>query len=246
MGFNRAGDRVLSTTWVSQVHLWDAHAGMSLLTLSEGPVAGISAPSDDSVIATRVGDKLRLWRVHSGHEMRVLRHPWAEPNTGISRWKADASGRLLAVTLYSPDGMCFVDSRSGATTAFVPYAASEYYQLTQVGTRDGWVTGTSEGLELWPVEKSQNGESIKVGPPQRFLNHRSSHNVNAHASRDGLVMAIPNLSGSIILHSVYGRCISVAIHLTPTAAIRIDRWDSPYNRRSVLSGKFTKNSRRTN
>ena len=111
--FTRAGDRALSTDWRGQTYLWDAHSGQRLLTLPEDLHVSHRGMMQRSACVTRVGSKLRLWRVIPGDEIRVLRHRWAQAEAKITEVTPALAGRILAVNTQKPDTLSFFDVATG-------------------------------------------------------------------------------------------------------------------------------------
>src|SRR5439155_8134112 len=72
VAFNHAGDRLASTDWSNHTRLWDAAAGRTLLTLPNW--SGLQFSPNDRVLGPEYsGNKIRLWRLTGGRELRVLR-----------------------------------------------------------------------------------------------------------------------------------------------------------------------------
>ncbi len=111
VAFDHAGDRLVSHDWDDQTRLWDAANGRMLLTMPASFVAQFSP--DDRLIGpvTGGGNKIKLWGLATGRELRVLRPRGADSLENIHTPVARADGRTLAAG--TRQRLCFFDLASG-------------------------------------------------------------------------------------------------------------------------------------
>ena len=208
LAFNRTGDQLTSVDWGSSPRLWDAVTGRKLLTL---PGFGLPFSSNGSLLGPGSrADKIGLWRLASGHELRVLRPRNAGSLGNIVHPVVHADGRTLAAS--SHHELCFFDLMSGeelaaarltvADTANPTYfdPAHPKFGLPKVRA-EGWVTGGHHGLYLWPTRSDpMRPEVLHVGPPQQIAPQSSGgFSVGASASTDGRIVAVPQGDSTLVL-----------------------------------------------
>jgi WD40 repeat protein len=116
VAFNHAGDRLVSNDWSGQTRLWDVTTGRLLLTMPGN--FGLQFSPDDRLLGfQRSGNKLRLYRLAGGQELRVLRRRNADSLETINFPVVDTNGRMLAAS--GPDWLSFFDLASGEELASV-------------------------------------------------------------------------------------------------------------------------------
>jgi serine/threonine protein kinase/WD40 repeat protein len=214
VGFNRAGDRLLSTDWNQVWRLWDTRNGQLLLTVPAGGDCLRFSAGDRLVAADwSLGTKVRLYRFLSGSEFRTVVHR-AGTSTGefpgeLTRGSAilDAEGRLLAYS--TRKGIALVDVARCEDVALLPLPDNVPLRFEPKGEAL-WTYGGS-GLLRWPLGADPaNKERRRVGPPQKMANHMT-HAVYWGSSLDVHVVAIPNLSqGALLWHRTANHTITLA------------------------------------
>src|SRR5262249_31523638 len=117
LAFNHAGDRVISWDWSGRSRLWDAVMGRLLLTAPDN-VGPRFSPDGALIGPSSKGGKIRLFRVASGHELRVLRRPGGPPGESTSCPMIGDAGVLAA---WSPNHLTFFDLAKGEELAAVAY-----------------------------------------------------------------------------------------------------------------------------
>src|SRR5262249_5753011 len=117
LAFNPAGDRVISWDWSGRSRLWDAVTGRLLLTAQDN-VGPRFSPDGTLIGPGSKGGKIRLFRVASGHELRVLRRPGAPPGESTFYPMIGDAGVLAA---WSPNHLTFFDLTRGEELAAVAY-----------------------------------------------------------------------------------------------------------------------------
>ena len=213
--FNHAGDRLVSSDWSGQVRLWDAVAGSTLLTM---PLFGQFSSNDRLFGPNYSGNKIRLWRLAGGRELRVLRPRSAGSLDNIVCPVLHADGRILAAGANGQ--LCFFDLDSGeelksapmplahsARPVFFdpPHVAQDSPAPESSVQKDhpgGWMTGGQSGLYFWPAEQdAARPEVLRVGPPQLITpNPGGGFSVGASASADGGVVAVPQGDSTLMLY----------------------------------------------
>jgi serine/threonine protein kinase/WD40 repeat protein/tetratricopeptide (TPR) repeat protein len=214
VAFNHAGDRLVSLDWGRQTRLWDAATGRMLLTM---PGAfGLQFSPDDRLLGPATsGNKIRLWRLAPGRELRVLRCRNAGSLETINSPVVHADGRTLAAC--GPHWLSFFDLASGEELASVrqpqvaavnpvffdpPHPSPSPEGGGKGEGSGGWMTGGYSGLCLWPARPDPaRPEVLCVGPPQQLApGLESGFSVGASASADGRVVAVPQGSSTLVLH----------------------------------------------
>jgi serine/threonine protein kinase/WD40 repeat protein len=194
--FNHAGDRLLSIDMDRQTRLWDATSGRVLLTLPGN--FGLRFSADDALLGPqRNGSNVRLWRVATGRELRVLRHPVADRREFLAQPVPDADGRVLAAI--SSRGLCFFDLAGGQELASVPLPDPESTYLRCFLAPGGWLMSNREnGTLLWPVQPAADQPNLlDAGPPRPFA---AAGLEGASASPDGRVAALATSDSALVLH----------------------------------------------
>ncbi len=216
VAFNHAGDRLASVDWNSPTRLWDTAAGRTLLSL---PGVGLQFSSDDRLFGPEYsGNKIRLWRLASGQELRVLRPRSAGSLDNIHSPVLHADGRILAAG--ARHQLCFFDLASGEELASVrllrqdgahpvffdppclPQGKPDGKSGLPGDRSGGWMTGGSRGLYLWPARQdSTRPEVLRIGPPQQITpNPGGGFSNGASASADGRVVAVPQGHSTLVLY----------------------------------------------
>jgi WD40 repeat protein len=211
--FNHAGDRLVSRDWSSTALVWDVASARLLLT-----IPGLSGhfSADDRISGYTIsGNNIRLWRLASSQELRLLRCRNARSLDGIANPVNDASGRLLAAS--AGDWLSFFDLGSGEEVTSVQLPCSDaarpvFFDLPrppvtakESGTGaefGGWMTGGRSALYLWPARLDCARPGVlRVGPPQLLApDSGAGYSVGASASTDGRVVAVPQGNSTLLLH----------------------------------------------
>ena len=216
VSFNRAGDRLLSTDWSGLARLWDAAAGKTMLTL---PGFKPEFSSNDSLFGPHYGtNKISLWRLAGGQELRVLRPRSANVQDNIVSPVIHPDGRVLAAA--SKNELCFFDLLNGEEMTSVPLPLTnaarpvffDSFRSPQTGKDrssdaekeqpEGWMTAGRSGLYLWPARRDSNHpELMRIGPPRIITpNQESGFSIGTSASSDGRVVAIPQGHSTLVLY----------------------------------------------
>ncbi len=195
IGFNHAGDRLVSYDWSRQTRLWDANTGQLLLTLP-GFVSPQFSADDTLMGPQRLGGRVRLWRVATGRELREFR-PRADAGQQYLRTPvAHAGGRVLAAV--SQDGPCFFDLGSGAELASAragPRGALEWRAFIPPG---GWLMSIQGGVLFWPARTAPAAPGVlRVGPPKLLAEAGAN---GASASPDGRVLVLADGNRALLLN----------------------------------------------
>ena len=194
MAYNRAGDRLLSTSYDRQTRLWDAVSGRLLITMP-GTYGAQFGPTDASIGLGRAGTKLAIWQLADGRELRHIRRSKAEDRDVVASPVLDADGRVLAAN--SRTGLVFFDFASGRELAAVRLRETATAYARSFDRRDGWMTSGSTDALLWPVHSDPDRtDVIRVGPPRSI---GASGHAGADATPDGRVRIIPQNTGLLLL-----------------------------------------------
>jgi WD40 repeat protein len=175
--------------------------------------------SDDRLLGPEhSGNKVRLWRLAQGRELRVLRPRSAGSLDNIHSPVLHADGRILAAS--ANHQLCFFDLASGEELASVRLQLADtarpaFFDPPQPsqsrpepksglsGERAGsWVTGGYNGAYLWSVRQDPAWPGVmRIGPPQQLApNPGGSYSVGASASADGRVVAVPQGNSTLVLY----------------------------------------------
>ena len=215
--FNHAGDWLASGDWGGQTRLWDVVAGRTLLTMSGS--FSLQFSSNDRLFGPEYsGNKVRLWRLAGGRELRMLRPRSAGSLDNITSPVIHADGRTLAAA--TRHQLCFFDLVSGEELDSVrlpladgarpvffdpphPPQGRPVGKSSQEGDQSGgWMTGGYSGLCLWPARQdAARPEVMRIGPPEQIAPNPGggSFSIGASASADGRVVAVPQGSSTLIL-----------------------------------------------
>jgi WD40 repeat protein len=214
VAFNHAGDRLASSDWAGQPRLWDAVAGRTLLTM---PFFG-QFSSDDRLFGPEYsGNKIRLWRLAGGRELRVLRPRSTGSLDNVYSPVVHIDGHILAAA--ARHQLCFFDLASGEELASVRLPLADAARPTffdpphppqgrpdpksglQGDRPGGWMTGGQAGLYLWPARQdAARTEVMRIGPPQQLApNPGGGFSNGASASADGRVVAVPQGHSTLVL-----------------------------------------------
>ena len=185
LAFNHAGDRVVSTDWGGETRLWDAVTGRLLLR-SPGYV-GLRFSRDDKLLGYgHSGNKVRLYRVAPGRELRAVRHLLAGPKDQVGSPVLDSDGRILAMGEENlQNDACqsrrdillgFAERRRlgfqnrahgvGSSVAVKGTFAGNHFvqdcaQAENVGTRIGWLSSNLFGRHIADRAQNQAGLGLQ-------------------------------------------------------------------------------------
>jgi WD40 repeat protein len=197
LGFNHAGDRLVSTDWGGQTRLWDVATGRLLLTAPNS--LGLQFSSDDRLLGHGgSGNKIRLYRMAAGRELRVLRRRNAGSGPQIWSPVPHVNGRTLAAAAYSWVG--FFDLPSGEEIGTLQLPRAEEAYPKSFLPAGGWLTTGTGGVLFWPAEPDPARDGVlRVGPPRRLTNVANENVDNVGVSRDGRVLAVSQGHHAILL-----------------------------------------------
>jgi serine/threonine protein kinase/WD40 repeat protein len=199
LGFNHAGDRLVSTDWGGQTRLWDVATGRLLLTMP-GTFGLQFSPDDRWLGLGKNGSNITLARLADGRELRALRRRNADSQEVIANPVVHGDGRTLAAS--SPDWLSVFDLASGEELGSVrlPYQSAAYPAFFD--PQVGWMTGGHGGVFFWPASPvPARPEVLSVGPARHLApGLASAYAVGTRASPDGLVVAVPTGASTIVLH----------------------------------------------
>jgi serine/threonine protein kinase/WD40 repeat protein/Tfp pilus assembly protein PilF len=225
LGFNHAGDILVSNSWDGTIRLWDPWTGHQLL-ISSG---GTQFSRDDRLMGGFAESRAALWEVALGRECRKLA---AAQEVGKGPWSVDFSpdGRLLASG--HEDGVRLWDvasSREAALLRLPPMPNS----LTAIFDPDGGnlITTGTIGAYRWPIKWAvREGEApaepgpassagasssrlAEIGPPQALGNTAGSDIWRASLSADGNIVALADHSHQqAIVLDIEGQPNKVLLH----------------------------------
>jgi WD40 repeat protein len=204
LGFNHAGDLLLSSDWSSTLRLWDARTGKQLLTLPDGCCNRFCFRSDDGLVGG--GGMSRLFRLRRGNEFRTLVHRSAAVTRDYGCGGAlDEKGRLLAV--YTQEGVALVDVLRGEEVALLPIPGNCPLRFEARGEAV-WTYG-GNGVLRWPIQiDPADRNKRRVGPPQRMAATTTTDRVGSNS--DGNIIAIPNYNrGALLWQRAANRTLSL-------------------------------------
>jgi serine/threonine protein kinase/WD40 repeat protein len=188
VAFNHTGDRLGSIDWSGLSHVWDTATGRQLLTAPGfywqfGPKDRLHGYSVE-------GAKVKLWRLATGRELRVLRRRNGDSLEQMRYAVVHAGGRVLAAD--SGSWLCFFDLSTAEELASVKLAEDRpccFHESV------GWITSGRNGVLHWPA-RSDRPDLLCIGPPaKRSSGPGHPYAIGAGASADGGVVAVPD--GSI-------------------------------------------------
>jgi serine/threonine protein kinase/WD40 repeat protein len=192
LAFDHDGTLLLSTSRDLTGRLWDPWTGRQLLQMPADQGAWFSR-DDQRLAVRRPGDEYRLYEVagstvyHALHgHRRGGRGPWAVSFSPDGRWLSSGSGdgvRLwdLAQTAqvgHLPTGAHTVPNKGG------PAEASQGLFLP---SGQALLVGGVDGLHTWPLGRSANGTTLRLGPPRSELDRNV---VEMTLSGDGKTLAL--------------------------------------------------------
>jgi serine/threonine protein kinase/WD40 repeat protein len=213
MRFNHAGDRLLSTDWSRNWHLWDTRSGRLLLTVPAWWHNLYFSP-DDRLVGAGGNGELQLFHCRRGEELRTVVH---RNQTRHLRFDIahgtpciDPEGRLLAIG--SEDGVALIDIARSDQAALLPSGGNQPLCFDREGAL--WTHG-SQGLLRWPLTIDPPGLSPlgeakdkrrwqrRYGPSERML--RATTMDRHGSSTDARVVAIPNYGGGAFVFHQHGK-----------------------------------------
>jgi serine/threonine protein kinase/WD40 repeat protein len=259
VAFNHAGDRLGSNDWSGLARVWDTATGR--LLLAAPAFYWHFSPTDRLHGYGIEGTKVKLWRLASGRELRMLRRPNADSLEKIHSPVVHTDGRILAATV-AGDQLCFFDLRTGEELASVKLAPVD--QPICFHESVGWITSGPSGLLQWPARSDParsdparsdpaRHEVLRVGPPATVSPGLGSDLARgAGASADGGVLAVPDGSFTALIHrerpaerlklgpqhdvrfaavSPDGRWVATGSHFTDRRSKSLRIWDADSGRR---------------
>jgi serine/threonine protein kinase/WD40 repeat protein len=199
VAFNRDGDRLGSTDWNGLAQVWDVATGR--LLLAAPAFLWHFSPTDQLHGYSFEGTKVKLWRLASGRELRVLRRRNADSLERIRSPVVHADGRFLAATA---DGdqtwLSFFDLRAGEELASAKLAPEDSPICFHESV--GWITSGPSGLLQWPAGFDlARPDVLRVGPAATVSPGLGSYMARgAGASADGGVLAVPDGRFTTLIH----------------------------------------------
>jgi serine/threonine protein kinase/WD40 repeat protein len=195
-GFNRAGDKLLSTDWSGTLRVWDTESGQQVFAtpLSWHLAARLDGDDGMRIASPYSGTRLRLLHLVGGQEHRRLVHQTPSgPSDYVHLGCLSGDDRLLALSAPSAPGtwdLALVDPASGQCLASLPSTPGNHLRVLGHEPSGAVLTyGGGYGLLRWPVHSE--AESVRlVGPPQRLLASLVEGSWGSCA--DQRVVAIPN------------------------------------------------------
>jgi serine/threonine protein kinase/WD40 repeat protein len=214
VGFNHAGDRLVSSDWGPTAMLWDVASGR-LLQIFPGLQGPFS--TDDQIIGyTIFGNIIRRWQLAGGRELRLLRGRNSDNLGYLESPIIDADGRILAAS--GKHWLSFLNLDSGEELASVrlprrdaacpvffapPRPSVSPDQREKDEEFGGWMTGGQSALFLWPVRSdAARPGTLCVGPPRQLAPDESGvgYSAGTDASKDGRVVAVPQGNSTLVLY----------------------------------------------
>jgi serine/threonine protein kinase/WD40 repeat protein len=220
VAFHPDGDLLVSRGFDTTTRVWDAATGRLLLS---APGLGGLFSQDGRLLGYGVeGNRVRLWRLAAGRELRALRRRNAEGPEGLSAPILYPDGRRLAASS-GANWLSFFDAVSGEELASVrlpgEYAAGPVFfdapsgppasgrpdwkaGLPEEEKTGGWITGGHSGVLVWPARLDPARPSVlRVGPPRLLIaDAGGGDSSGASASEDGRIMAVPQGDSTVVLH----------------------------------------------
>jgi WD40 repeat protein len=219
VAFHPDGDLLVSRGFEGATRVWDAATGRLLLTSPD--LGGRFSPDGRLFGYGLEGNRLRLWGLAAGRELRSLRRRNAESQETIYSPIFHPDGRTLAAG--GSNWLSFFDAVSGEELASVrlprPYAASPVCfdpprglptpgradwksGLPEKAQAGGWITGGQGGAFVWPARLDPARPSVlRVGPPQFLVaDAGGGFSSGASASQDGRILAVPQGRSTVVFH----------------------------------------------
>ena len=189
VGFNHAGDLLVSTSWDGSTRLWHAGSGRQLVVVP-GRLYGQSDDGRKLVIAKK------LWEVGGGSEFRAL---YGHKGPGRGPWHATFSrdGRILASA--GADGVRLWDLVDGKEIGWLPIRDTTSVDFHPA---DGsLIIAGPGGVYRWPVQPDEAGRpgSLRIGPPQPVGVPAGIQPARASLSRDGRTLAVADRAHGQVL-----------------------------------------------
>ncbi len=213
MCFNHAGDRLLSSDWSHNWHLWDTRSGQLLLTKPGSDYLISFSPDDRLVVGWRRG-QVRLYNLRRGEELRTVVHGAKFDQGGFDFGDRtsclDSQGRLYAIC--APDGIALVDVERREEAALLPLPGNRGLCFDSEGAL--WSHG-AQGLLRWPLTSDPKTGQHRFGPPERVFGRTNGDHHGS--SRDAHIVAIPQYGGGAI---VFHRDSNHVLRLGPQEDVR--------------------------
>ena len=197
--FNHAGDRLMSLDWSNLWRLWDTHTGVQLLTMPAGGEV-LSLSRDDCLVGADISPpRIRLYRIHPGHEFRTMIHlSNAQPSAYDPRSVLCDDGRLLAI--HVPEGTALIDVVRHQEIEVLANPDNPPFWFDE-NARELWTKG-NKGLLGWPLHTGANSSESRLGPPRPLGSVTLRESVGV--SSDGNTVAIPNFARGALLWQARG------------------------------------------
>jgi serine/threonine protein kinase/WD40 repeat protein len=203
LAFSENGDTLATTSWHNGTSLWDTASGRNLVT---SPLSfGLQFQRGSDLLGIgHTGTRVRIGRIATGRELRILSLPDQAPGDGLWRPVASADGQL-AMT-YSRAGLGLWDLASGARLALAPMPAADAVLPFAYRPEGAWLTGGSSGLWSWPVAVSpEDPRLVLVGEPREPIpGLRSPHLNHAAIMPGGNLLAVPTGRDSTAIYRLGG------------------------------------------
>ncbi len=206
VAFNHAGDRLGSLDWSGLAQVWDVATGRVLLS-APGFIWHFS-PTDRLHGFSVEGTRVKLWRLASGGELRVLRRRNADNLEQVYSPVVHADGHIVAASsghVSHPDvfWLCFFDLSTGEELASVKMPGRyDGNRPCAFHKSIGWITSGWSGLMHWPIQSDvARADLLRVGPPKILTPGLESFCAHyAAASADAGVIAVPDGRFATVIH----------------------------------------------
>lgn len=165
IAFNPTGDRLLSNGWDEVPHLWDTATGRVVLKLP-GLTATRFGPKD-LLAHTRVGTRVKLWRLAAGREVRVLQSKRAGSDTDLYCPAVHPNGRLLAAATLATLNWFDLDTGEEISAVQVPGSQQAFPRFFDPNG-DLVTYGFGTGTRVWPVAERSAPGLVRYGPPGKI------------------------------------------------------------------------------